>query len=148
MTSTPVPTAHSLEIRRTFEAPRERVYRAWTEPAALARWFAPSEQYSVFVHALDLRVGGAYRIEMRHDSGRSSVVLGTYRALEPPERLVFTWRWEQEPATAETLVTVTLAARAGATELVLRHELFATAAAAGEHDKGWSGCFELLKKAL
>lgn len=148
MNAIPIGTAHSLELRRTFAAPRERVYRAWTDAQSLTRWFAPSDKYTVVVHALELRVGGAYRFEMRHSSGKSHMVSGTYRELSPPRRLVFTWRWEDGPEGPETLVTIELNSRGDATELHLRHERFATDAAVQEHTKGWNGCLDRMTAAL
>jgi uncharacterized protein YndB with AHSA1/START domain len=140
----PSATTPTLEISRTFAAPRERVFRAWTEAESLVRWFAPSDEYAVVVHKLEPRVGGSYRIEMRHSSGKSHSVLGTYRELSPPSKIVFTWRWETDPPESETLVTIELSARGDATELVLRHELFVNEAAMQEHNKGWTGCLARL----
>ena len=141
MMAAPV-TTHSLEMKRTLPLPTERVYRAWTEAESLAQWFAPSAEYAVIVHALELRVGGSYRIEMRHSSGKSHIVLGTYRELAPPGRLAFTWRCEENLAMADTLVTVVLRPSGGGTELVLRHELFDSEPLCAEHHKGWMGCLD------
>ncbi len=57
---------HSLQIRRTVRATPSRVYRSWTEPAQVARWFAPNRDFQVVVHQLDVRPGGGYLIEMKH----------------------------------------------------------------------------------
>jgi uncharacterized protein YndB with AHSA1/START domain len=134
----------TLRITRTLPATRERVFRAWTDPQALARWLAPSDQFSTSVPEFDLRPGGRYRVEMRL-ADQTHVVGGAYREIRPPEKLVFTWRWENEPAhTVETLVTVELFDRVGSTELVLTHERFADEASRDEHHKGWNGCLERL----
>ena len=73
---------------------------------------------------------------------------GTYREVRPPEKLVYTWRWEAEPEYGETLVTVEFHDRGGSTEIVLTHELFPTEKARGEHERGWSGCCDKLAKIL
>jgi uncharacterized protein YndB with AHSA1/START domain len=138
----------SLELRRTFSASRDRIYRAWTDPAALSRWFSPTDRYETVVHELDLRVGGNYRIEMRHEGGARHVVTGTYRELAPPERLAFTWRWTETAGAVDSLVTVELIARGEATELVLKHERLDGVEEAREHEKGWVGCLAHLAATL
>lgn len=146
MAIAPAQAPTTLRITRTIAAPREKVFRAWTDPEALARWFAPSDAYRTNVPELDLRPGGRYRVEMLL-ADKIHRVGGTYREIRPPEKLVFTWKWENEPAHAgETLVTVELFDRGGSTELVLTHERFADEASRNEHDKGWAGCLERLER--
>ena len=58
-----------LEIRHICAAPRERVYRAWTDAKELAKWFHPTPDHSTVVSELDLRVGGNYRVEIHHNNG-------------------------------------------------------------------------------
>ena len=87
----------TLKLRRTFQAPRERVFRAWTDPIELGRWFAPSEEYSAIVPVLELQVGGKYCVEMHHKGGNIHRVSGTYREIKPPEKIAFTWLWEHDP---------------------------------------------------
>ena len=60
-------TVNTLEVRRTFKAPREKVFRAWTRPEEMKHWCAPSAEYETQAE-VDLRVGGSYRIEMKHSS--------------------------------------------------------------------------------
>ena len=96
--------SHSLQVKRHVKAAPNDVYRAWTDRAQLARWFAPSSDFEVVVHELNPRAGGTYRIEMRAPDGSSHVAVGEYRELEAPRRLTFTWRWEDSPM-ADTLVS-------------------------------------------
>jgi uncharacterized protein YndB with AHSA1/START domain len=94
---------------------------------------------------VDLRVGGRYRFGMRQvPAGDIFYLTGTYREVTPPERLVYTWRWENEPDGAETLVTVEFHDRGAATEVVLLHEKFPNQHMRDEHNKGWSGCLDRL----
>ena len=86
--------SHSLQVKRHLDASPKQVYRAWTDPEQLARWFAPSPDFGVVIHELDPRAGGGYHIEMRAPDGASHVAVGEYRELEAPRRLAFTWRWE------------------------------------------------------
>jgi uncharacterized protein YndB with AHSA1/START domain len=134
---------HSLQVRRQVSASPKQVYRAWTDKAQIARWFAPSPDFKTIVHELDFRTGGSYRIEMRHPDGSSHVAIGRYREIESPGRLTFTWRWEGSPM-ADTLVTIELLPKDGGTEVLLTHTLFQTEELRDEHTKGWTGCLAQL----
>lgn len=141
-------TETALEVRRSFAAPRGIVFRAWTHPEALKQWMAPSDAFSVPRAEVDLRQGGRYRIEMKSPEGDVHSAVGTYREVRPPERLVFTWQWENDPAMGETLVTVEFQERGGSTEVRLTHNLFPDAETARKHEQGWTGCLERLGRAL
>ncbi|HEV8357700.1 MAG TPA: SRPBCC domain-containing protein [Gemmatimonadales bacterium] len=131
--------AAALEVRRVIPAPRDRVFRAWTEAATVSRWFAPTDDYTTIVHALDVRVDGRYRIEMRHKDGAQHVAIGAYREIAPPERLAFTWKWEGQDM-PETVVTLQLLDRGAETELVLRHTGLPSTEMRNRHQEGWFGC--------
>lgn len=137
-----------LDIHRTIAANPERLFAAWTDPALLARWFAPTAEYTIIVHRLDLRVGGGYRLEMRHSGGASHVIAGTYSEVARPERLAFTWRWEDWPDMPETLVTVTFTPSGSSTELHLTHARLMTPELLAKHEEGWIGCLNQLPRAL
>lgn len=139
-TATPV----TLRLRRTFAAPRERVFRAWTVPEEMKKWKGPGAM-STPVAEVDLRPGGRYRIHMQPPDGTvTHRLVGLYRVVDPPKKLVYTWRWENEPELAETLVTVEFLDRGGNTELVLTHELFPNDDARKRHEAGWTACFDKL----
>jgi uncharacterized protein YndB with AHSA1/START domain len=139
--------AQSLEVRRIIPASPSRVYDAWTTPELIAKWFAPSGEFTVIVHKAEARVGGSYRIEMRHANGASHIAIGEYRELTRPTRLVFTWAWEGG-RTADTVVTVEFRPNGQSTEVVLTHTRFATEHERNEHLKGWTGCLDRLHTAL
>ena len=134
----------TLKVRRTFPAPRARVFRAWTDPKELALWFAPSVEYSTKVPELDLKVGGKYRVEMHHKGGNINRVGGTYREINPPEKLVFTWRWENDPTAHESLVTVEFLDLGTSTEVLLTHVQLPNVEQREKHAQGWNGCLEQL----
>ncbi|HEX9842261.1 MAG TPA: SRPBCC domain-containing protein [bacterium] len=137
----------SLTVRRTYPAARERVFRAWTDPAALRAWSCPLG-FTVAEVQVDLRVGGIYRVAMQPpDKSEPSVAFGTYREISPPERLVYTWQWEGGEM-GETLVTVEFRDLGGETEVVLVHELFPAADVRDLHNEGWVSCLEHLAQAL
>ncbi len=135
-----------LRLTRSFEAPREAVFAAWTEPEELKRWFHPTGEFSTPVAEVDLRVGGTYRIGIKPpDRDALFVVTGTFKEVSPPERLVLTWSWEgTEMDVTGTVVTVEFRDRGGSTEVVLTHELLPTTEARKEHEWGWNGCLEQL----
>jgi uncharacterized protein YndB with AHSA1/START domain len=143
MGSTISKVAPELEVRRTYPAKKEAVYRAWTEEAAMSKWFAPSDEYTTIVHALDVRVGGTYRVEMKHRGGNTHIMSGTYREVIPNEKLSFTWMWDDK-VMEETLVTVVIRQQGNLTEVVLTHRLFQSEADRDQHQKGWTGCLDHL----
>ncbi len=132
-----------LELKRTYSAPREKVFAAWTNPAKLAQWFRPGPEAKIEIEA-DIRVGGKYRFHITTPDGTLHVSYGEYEAIEPPERLSFTWSWESGMVVG-SLVTVSLRAVDGGTELTLRHERLATEDLRQQHAMGWGGCLDLLE---
>ena len=127
----------SARVERMIPASRDRVWKALTTEQ-LADWFWPP-RFATTVQ-LDLRVGGAYRID---GPGAGVAVSGVFVAVDEPERLVQTWRWDGEDA--ETLVTFTLAeAPDGATALTIVHENFADEQSCADHTQGWNDCLDRL----
>lgn len=138
----------TLHLRRTFAAPREKVFRAWTDPEELKKWWGPPG-HSTPTAEVDLRVGGKYRLGMRKlPAGDLFYLVGTYREVRPPAKLVYTWAWEAEPELGETLVTVEFLDRGDSTEVVLTHELFPNEKVRGDHHQGWTGCLDRLAQTL
>lgn len=137
----------TLQIKRTFKAPCQKVFGAWTEPEALKKWCAPSDEFTVPAAEVDLRVGGKYRIAMKAPDGNLHVAIGTYREISSPRKLVFTWTWEGS-AMPETLVTLEFHDHGASTELVLTHELFPNVEQRDKHNQGWTGCLNRLEKTL
>jgi uncharacterized protein YndB with AHSA1/START domain len=138
----------ALQVKRTFAAPRERVFRAWTDPKQLAAWFAPSADFTIVVPELDLRVGGTCRVEMHHKDGDIRRLNSIYREVDPPKKIAFTWRWEPAEVSVETLVTIEFHDLGTATEIVLTHERFTSNDERDKHNQGWGGCFDRLGKFL
>jgi uncharacterized protein YndB with AHSA1/START domain len=93
----------SVRIVDVFDAPRDVVFAAWTEPERLKQWWGPGFFETVFAE-VDLRPGGRYELLLEPGSMR---LVGEFREVTPPRRLVYTWRWvEGVPDTRESLVTV------------------------------------------
>jgi len=130
-------------IRRVLPVPRERVFAAWLDPVSLARWMGTSE--GADVTALDPRVGGKFRIVMRHGGG-SVEHWGEYQAIERPSLLSFTWlsaNTDHRP----TLVTVELVDRSDSTELILTHRRLPPHQVDG-HRRGWTAIVAALERTL
>jgi uncharacterized protein YndB with AHSA1/START domain len=85
-------TADGISITRVFDAPRERVWKEWTDPEAFADWFGgPDSEVPLSTVAMDVRPGGAWRLTMYAEPGRREIHWhGEYREVAEPERLVFT----------------------------------------------------------
>ncbi len=91
----PQPEA-TLEVRRTYAAPREKVFAAWTERRHLEHWMCNPEKKNVTRYLeFDLREGGKYVLEVRTPDGSRYINKGTYELIRPPEKIVFSWAWEK-----------------------------------------------------
>src|SRR6185503_8873889 len=117
----------------------QRVFDAWTRPEALKSWAAPGAMTAPVVE-VDLRVGGGYRIHMSAPDGKEHRVIGVYREVDPPRRLVYTWTWETMPDVTDSVVTVEFHNRGAGTEVVLRHEGLPSEERRARHEAGWIGC--------
>jgi uncharacterized protein YndB with AHSA1/START domain len=147
--ATPQAVQEELKVSRTIRASRQRVFRAWTEPELMMRWFVEGDG-EMRICRIDLRKGGRYEFEGT-SKGRPWSVRGEYLEVRPPERLVYTWTWSVDPAKGEstgedTVVTIDFIDRGKETDVVLTHARFATAKAREEHAKGWMGCLDRLSK--
>src|SRR5476651_1491699 len=89
-----------LQLNRVFDAPRELVFKAWTDAKQFHQWFgaAACDGGSLQSTKVDARVGGKYRLQVRRADGEFFTTVGTYREVKPPERLVFTWAFEKDAA--------------------------------------------------
>jgi len=134
-------TSHALRLERTLDAPVQRVFDAWTDPALLAQWYAPDPSWEIKVEN-DLRVGGAYTVAMGEH-----VVSGTYTEIDQPRLIAFTWKWaafDNPPSQ----VRVELTEVDGGTHLVLTHTDLVDADDVKNHEEGWNGCLVRLPAAL
>jgi uncharacterized protein YndB with AHSA1/START domain len=133
-------SADIVRIVRIIDAPRAEVFRAWTDPDQIRRWWGPGE-FTCPEAEVDARPGGAYRLAMQPAAGEPFIVGGTYREVEPPARLVYTWRWETGPAAdgSESLVSVEFRERGDQTELVLTHTEFPDSHGPAPYRMGWEG---------
>ena len=90
------PTDREIHVERYFDAPRDRVFAAFTDPELIPQWWGPYDTTTV-VDVMEVRAGGAWRFVSRDSDGNEHGFRGTYREVTPPERIVQTWEWEGMP---------------------------------------------------
>ena len=156
------PAERELVITRVFDAPRDLVFKAWTEPDRVMRWWGPNGFTTPFC-TIDLRPCGVFHHCMRSPEGHDFWSKGIYREIVAPERIVCTDFFADEegnpvPPThygmsldwpAEALITVTFAEHEGKTKLALQHAV--GSAPASERDmcqQGWAESFDRLAEYL
>jgi uncharacterized protein YndB with AHSA1/START domain len=136
----------TLRLERTFDAPAQDVFDAWTNPEVLRRWWRSNPTWRTPVAEVDLRVGGRYRLSMEDpDAGTFYTVQGEYREVRRPERLVYSWSWEQDDGQTghESTVTVEFVERDERTIVVLEHSGLESQESRERHEQGWGACLEL-----
>jgi uncharacterized protein YndB with AHSA1/START domain len=132
-----------LTITRVFDAPRALVWRAWTDPQQLMKWWGPEHHPAVHM-AMDVRPGGAWRNYLRAvETGKDLWHHGTFREVVPMERLVFTFVWEEEGERGmENIVTITFADEGKETRkktrMTLHQTPFHSVAERDGHGEGWT----------
>jgi uncharacterized protein YndB with AHSA1/START domain len=149
LTSISTNNSHSLKIQKTFNATIDKVYKAWTEPAKISKWFGRGMVSNIQV-TQDLSVGGRYRFEMTTGpDGAVTTIDGIFQQIIPNKKLVYTWNSDSAmyPA-ADTLVTVEFIDRGNATDIVLEHTNFAFEKFVEGHAVGWTAGFDKLSEFL
>jgi uncharacterized protein YndB with AHSA1/START domain len=142
-------TGGEIRIVRTFDAPRQRVFEAWTEARHLARWFGPRGFTAPVIEA-DVREGGIWRACIRSPDGVDFRMRGVYRAIVPPERLVFTHVWEEGHTAAghQTLVTITFETIGERTRMEFRKAVLVSVPEFNAQHAGWSEALDRLGEYL
>ncbi len=139
-----------LVITRIFDAPRDLVFKCWTDPEHMAKWHGP-KGFTSTVLKNDLRPGGAYRIHMRGPDGDDHWTQGVFREIVEPERLVMVGSWadaEGNPTRPETVLTLTFEDVDGKTKLTLHNSGFESVSARDSHRGGWSSSLDCLAEYL
>jgi uncharacterized protein YndB with AHSA1/START domain len=131
----------ALQLRRVYSASREEIFAAWTDPEQMCEWLCPAGATISFIE-VDLRVGGAFRIDMQSEQVTFTHT-GIYQEIIPPDRLVFTWT-SINTQDQETLVTVELIQHGQQTELVLTHEGLPDQKTKEMHAMGWRSILDKL----
>jgi uncharacterized protein YndB with AHSA1/START domain len=137
-----------LRIERTFDAPAQAVFDAWTSAEVMRRWFHADPEWETPTAEVDLRVGGRLRVVMRDPkAGEDYGASGEYTLIDPPQRLVFTWVWDDDPSHPQ-LIELKFSERDGATTVLMVSSGITTEKGRDEHEDGWHKCFDNLDRAL
>ena len=133
--------AGRLVLRKTIAASPHEVFSFWTDAESMKSWMCPCGVVEARAR-LDVRIGGSFEIVMKGPEG-DLVHSGTYRVVDPPRKLVFTWT-SAGTSDLPTLVTVEFLAQGRGTEVVLTHEDLPDDAAVASHGNGWASILDLL----
>ncbi len=140
-------TGTTLRMERTFQAPRERVFDAFTSEEVLRRWWRAEHDWETTVAEVDLRVGGAVRVVMRDPHADEEYGGGgRYTEIDRPRRLAFTWLWDDR--SERQLIEIDFEDRDGATLVRFVHRGLWDEEAVRSHEDGWTKAFDNLERAL
>ena len=136
--------AHTIRLHRVLRAPPERVYRAFLDADAMAKWLPPYG-FTCKVHHMDVKVGGTYRMSFTNfTTGNGHSFGGVYRELIPNERLVYTDKFEDPNMTDEMVTTITLKKVSCGTEITAVQEGIPAMIPAEACYMGWQESLALL----
>ena len=143
------PSRPTLNMQRVFDAPRELVWRAWSNPEILVLWMGPVEWPAVSATS-DFRVGGAWRICLRSPTtGENLWQGGVYTEIDAPRRLAFTFKWDdshEDGPPVDTQVTVDLSETPdGQTIMDFTHEGLKSGQSLTGHRHGWTSTADRLE---
>ena len=138
-----------LRVTRLINAPRERVFAAWTTPADILIWFGP-ETCQTLSAKVNLRPGGDYHFRVKSEGIGEINLDGVFREVKRPSKLVYTWNFSGQPEVefGESQVTVKFFDREDATEIQITHEQLPNEEVKEDHKQGWEGCLDKLEKHL
>jgi uncharacterized protein YndB with AHSA1/START domain len=142
------PTGYVVRIERTFDAPAEAVFDAWTSPEVMRRWFHVDPDWETPEAEVDLRVGGKVRIVMRKSDGFEVEAGGEYTLIARPHRLVMTWTFDDDPSGQQQLIELRFSESEGSTTVLMVNSAIATDERRQAQDYGWHGCFDQLERTL
>ena len=138
---------HTLQMERTFDAPAQAVFDAWTSEEVIRRWFHAGHDWETTVAEVDLRVGGEVRVVMRNP--HEDVEYGgggRYTEIDPPNRLAFTWIWDDMGT--RQLIELEFDEADGATTVRFTHSNLWDEESVRSHESGWGSAFDNLERAL
>jgi uncharacterized protein YndB with AHSA1/START domain len=134
-----------VRIERTFEAPAETVFDAWTSPEVLRRWFRCAPDWDTPEAKVDLRIGGEILVAMRRPDGTEAKAHGEFTMIDRPRRLVMTWTFDDDPSNQQ-LLELTFSESGGATTVKLVNSHIAGDGRRDAQHEGWDGCLNQLER--
>jgi uncharacterized protein YndB with AHSA1/START domain len=136
-----------VRIQRTFEASADDVFDAWTSEEVIRRWFKPGRDWQEASADVDLRLGGRVRVVMRAPDGTAVGAGGEYTLIERPNKLVFTWTFDDDPSN-EQMIELEFSERDGATTVVFVNSKISHDKKRDEQYDGWQTCFDNMERVL
>lgn len=140
-------SGRAVRIERTFAAPAEEVFDAWTSTEVMRRWFHCGPDWDTPVADVDLRVGGKVRVVMGRPDGTKAQAQGKFTLIDRPHRLVMTWTFDDDPSN-EQLLELWFWESAGSTTVLMVNSRISTDKRRDEQAKGWHGCLDELDRIL
>ena len=138
---------HTLRMERTFQAPAQKVFDAWTSEEVMRRWWHAEHDWETTVAEVDLRVGGEVRVVMRNPhTGDEYGGGGRYTIIEPPERLAFTWVWDD--GTQSQMIELEFEEADGVTTVRFSHSGLWDEESVRSHEGGWGNAFDNLARVV
>ena len=141
------PPGYAVRIERTFDAPAEAVFDAWTSPEVMRRWFHCEPDWETPQAEVDLRVGGQVRVVMRRPDGNEIGAGGKYTLIDRPRRLEMIWTFDDDPSNRQ-LIVLSFSESAGSTTVVMVNSGISTDERRDAQHVGWHGCFDELVRVL
>jgi uncharacterized protein YndB with AHSA1/START domain len=136
-----------VRIERTFDASAEEVFDAWTSEEVMRRWFHAGPHVETPTAEVDLRVGGRVRVVMRQADGTDFWAEGEYTVIERPQRLAFTWTFEDDPSN-EQLIELEFSEEDGITTVLFVNSNISTDERRDAQQDGWQQCFDQIDRVL
>jgi uncharacterized protein YndB with AHSA1/START domain len=140
------PDNDTIAINRAFEAAVQNVWKSWTDPAIISKWFGSDPEGKVLKASTDVRPGGLYEITFKDSDETEHTCFGVYSVVEEFRKLSFTWTWKSEPG-VESVVIITLNPEGESTRMLFEHS---GVGADSKHNytQGWKDTFSKLQLVL
>jgi uncharacterized protein YndB with AHSA1/START domain len=140
-------SGYLVRIERTFAAPVEEVFDAWTSPEVMRRWFRPAPGWGEAHAEVDLREGGKVRVLMRRPDGTEAGAQGEYTLIDRPNRLVMNWTFDDDSSN-EQLIELSFSEAEGSTRVLMVNSGISTDERRNGQDTGWRACLDALERVL
>ena len=145
MTTKSIP-ANSVLVERIFDTPVDTLWKIWTEPELIMRWFGADPNGTVQSAQMDLRVGGKHEVSFMDSDGTSHTALGEFTLVELHSRLHYSWEWRSESGHISE-VEVQFVPMGNKTKLILVHKNLSPDSKHG-YEMGWNGAFDKVERVV
>ena len=139
--------AKVVRIERSFDAPAEDVFDAWTSEEVIRRWFKPGRGWREASAEVDLKVGGTIRVVMRSPDGDAVGAGGEYTLIERPHRLAFTWTFDDDPSNPQ-MIELEFSEEGGVTTVLFVNSDISERQRRDAQYDGWQACFDNMERVL